>query len=170
MGVNEIGKALVIAPFKPSKTLDNLQREACACINYSDDVRVYAGCLTGRRAWEVRAAERIEGLRLADCLAHAEVEVIRVQDNELRPRFFCRLVHEAVHAPFQGFNRAQGAVIELAILVSRLDRLPQGKLEREIEYLKIAVDKTAGAREREAWGWLMAEVDKCRAGLKEASR
>ncbi|HKH21270.1 MAG TPA: DUF447 domain-containing protein, partial [Gammaproteobacteria bacterium] len=108
-------------------------------------------------------------LRLASCLAHAEVEVIRKDDNELRPKFFCRVVHEATHAPYHGFNRAQGAVIELAILVSRLGRLPQDKIEQEIKYLKIAVDKTAGPREWQAWEWLMAKVESWRNGAKEAS-
>jgi hypothetical protein len=159
MGIHLAEDALVIAPFKPSATLDNLMREPRACINYPDDVRVYAGCLTGRRDWPLCPADRINGLRLASCLAHAEVEVARVDNDQLRPRFFCRVLHEVTHAPFRGFNRAQGAVIELAILVSRLDRLPRDKVEREIEYLKIAVDKTAGPREREAWGWLMARVD-----------
>jgi hypothetical protein len=62
------------------------------------------------------------------------------------------------HAPAAGFNRAQAAVIELAILSSRLTMLPREKVEREIEYLTIAVEKTAGPREEEAWGWLMEKV------------
>jgi uncharacterized protein len=170
MGVHVVEDTLVIAPFRPSATLDNLLREPRACINYPDDVRVYAGCLTGRREWPVRAADRIDGLRLVDCLAHAEVEVKRTEDDGLRPRFHCRVVFEAMHAPFRGFNRAQAAVIELAILVSRLDRLPQEKVEREVEYLGIAVDKTAGPRERQAWEWLMTKVNTWRADHDEISQ
>jgi uncharacterized protein len=169
MGVHVTGNALVIAPFKPSATLDNLLREPHACINYPDDVRVYAGCLTGRRDWPVCAAERIDGWRLVDCLAHAEVEIEHREDDELRPRFRCRVIHEANHAPFRGFNRAQAAVVELAILVSRLGRVPREKVERDIEYLQIAVDKTAGAREREAWEWLMEKIDTWRAEFEETS-
>ena len=73
----------------------------------------------------------------------------------MRPRLVCRPVFEAAHAPFRGFNRAQAAVIEAAILVSRLHMLPAEKVDAEIGYLRIAVDKTAGPRELEAWGWLM---------------
>ena len=62
------------------------------------------------------------------------------------------------HAPFEGLNRAKAAVIEAAILVSRLDFLPRDKIEREIEYLKAALEKTAGAAEQEAWGWLMEKI------------
>ncbi|MGI9303050.1 MAG: DUF447 domain-containing protein, partial [Gammaproteobacteria bacterium] len=158
MGVHERGEDLVIAPFKPSTTLENLLRENCATVNYTDDVRVFAGCLTGRRDWPVRTTDVIDGLRLSDCLAHAELRVKAHEDDALRPRFICEVVHETQHAPFHGFNRAQAAVVEAAILVSRLQMLPQDKIEREIEYLTSAVDKTAGAREREAWEWLIRTI------------
>ena len=71
-----------------------------------------------------------------------------------------RKAWSATHAPFVGFNRAQAAVIEAAILASRLHLLPRGKVESEIAYLEIAVTKTAAAAELEAWGWL---IDKIRA-------
>ena len=158
MGVWADGDARVLAPFAPSTTLDNLRRERCAAINRTDDVRVFAGSLCGRRDWPLCDAERLPVQRLADALSHAEVEVAEIVEDGVRPRFVCNVVHEANHAPFAGFNRAQAAVIELSILVSRLDRLPSDKVEREIEYLKIAVDKTAGEREREAWDWLMDKV------------
>jgi hypothetical protein len=49
-------------------------------------------------------------------------------------------------------------VVEAAILVSRLHMLPSEKIEREIGYLQIAIDKTAGPRERQAWDWLMQRI------------
>ena len=58
------------------------------------------------------------------------------------------------HRSFLGFNRAQAAVIEGAILISRLERLPREKIDREMAYLAIAIEKTAGPLEREAWQWL----------------
>jgi hypothetical protein len=36
--------------------------------------------------------------------------------------------------------------------------LPPEKIEREIAYLRIAIDKTAGRRERQAWNWLMEKI------------
>jgi uncharacterized protein len=150
---------LVIAPFHPSTTLDNLRRHPFACVGYTTDVRVFAGCVTRRRRdWPVVAAERCRGWRLADALAHSEVEVAEVVEDATRPRFRCRAVHEAAHGPFLGFNRAQGAVVEAAILVTRLHMLPRDKVERELGYLAIAIAKTAGAAELEAWGWLMEAV------------
>ena len=68
------------------------------------------------------------------------------------------MVYRASHAPFEGFNRAQAAVVEAAILVSRLDLLPREKIEQEMAYLANAVRKTAGPSEQQAWDWLVERV------------
>lgn len=162
MGIREEGEHLLLAPFRPSQSLDNMLRERCAVINYTDDVRIIAGCLTGRWQWPLCPANSIVGARLKDTLAHTEVLVERVEDDELRPRLLCRPVHQEQHAPFRGFNRAQAAVLEAAILVSRLPMLPWQKIQSEIEYLTIAVEKTAGPQERQAWEWLMEAVTQYR--------
>lgn len=158
MGVRERGDEVLIAPFKPSGTLDNLLREGQAVVNLTDDVRVYAGCLTGRYGWPLVEADRVDGVRLASVLAHEEVVVDRVEDDDTRPRLYCRVVHAVTHRPFRGFNRAQAAVLELAILVSRLHMLPEERVQQEMAYLRTAMEKTAGPREREAWGWLEERV------------
>jgi hypothetical protein len=149
----------VIAPFRPSVTLDNLAAVPFAVASYTDDVRVFAGCLTGRKDWPTVAVDGCPVPRIEAALAHSVLQVVTVQDDGVRPRHFCRVVEERTHAPFTGFNRAKAAVLELAILVSRLDMLPREKIEAEIAYLTIAIEKTAGPDEREAWSWLMQRVD-----------
>lgn len=159
LGVIEEPPWLVIAPFQPSTTLENLRRHPFACISYTTDARIFAGCVTRRRRqWPVVRAERVDGWRLAAALAHSEVEVVDVVEDGQRPRFRCRELHEAVHGPFRGLNRAQAACLEAAILVSRLPMLPREKVEREMGYLEIAIGKTAGEAEREAWAWLREAV------------
>jgi hypothetical protein len=37
--------------------------------------------------------------------------------------------------------------------------LPREKIERELGYLQIAVEKTAGAREHEAWRLLVEKIE-----------
>jgi hypothetical protein len=159
MGIHVDDKHLIILPFKPSTTLANLLTSHVAVINYCNDVRVFAGCLTGRRDWAVTAAEKINGRVLVNTLAHSEVELIRVEDDAVRPKLFCQRVHSVNHAPFQGFNRAQAAVLEAAILLSRLKWLPLTKIEVELDYLRIGLEKTAGDAELEAWGWIMAAIN-----------
>lgn len=158
LGLIADGEGWIIAPFSPSTTLDNLRMVPFAVANYTDDVRVFAGCLTGRRDWPTTVSEVVQVPRLAGALAHAELAVARVTEDAQRPRFHCRVVYPETHAPFSGFNRAQAAVVEAAILVSRLHLLPREKIEAEIAYLQIAVSKTAGAAEEQAWGWLMDKI------------
>lgn len=158
LGLIVEGDDWIIAPFRPSTTLDNLIAVPFATASHTDDVRVFAGCLTGRRDWPTVASDEVPVPRLAGALAHAELAVAEMRDDPQRPRFRCRVVRLASHAPFQGFNRAKSAVLEAAILVSRLDRLPRERIERELAYLQSAVDKTAGPTEAEAWGWLMDKV------------
>lgn len=157
-GVTVERDALVIAPYRPSTTLDNLEATGCAVVNLTDDVRVFAGCLTGRPDWPTRPAVAVRGAVLEGALTHREVEVIGRDDDPERPRFHCRVVHEETHGPFPGPNRAQGAVVEAAILVSRLHLLPLERIEREVAYLENAVRKTGGPREWEAWDWLMDRI------------
>lgn len=164
LGVTPRGECLVLAPFTPSRTQDNLRVRRSAVINYTTDVRVFAGTLTGRHQWPVTSARAIEGVRLRDTLAHEELEVIEIEEDSVRPRFLCRTIHAESHAPFRGLNRAQAAVLEAAILVSRLNRLPAEKVDAELAYLRISLDKTAGPHEREAWEWLMEAVDAYRRG------
>jgi len=91
---------------------------------------------------------------------------VRIEEDPVRPKLFCKAIHTVNHAPFQGFNRAQYSVLEAAILISRLDRLPLEKITAELDYLRIGLEKTAGIRELEAWNWLMAIIEKHTAEIK----
>ena len=158
-GVQYQGNMVVISPFRPSATLDNVLATKCAVINLTDDVRVFAGALTGRQAWQLKPAISIQGFVLDDALAHRELTLVEVIDDAIRPTLYFETVHQVNHQPFQGYNRAQAAVIELAVLASRLHRLPMEKITAEMQYLQIAVDKTAGERELQAWDWLCEKIE-----------
>jgi len=155
-----IGEAdgYVLAPFRPSPTIANLEANPCFAASSPRDIRVIAGAVTGRREWPTVACAAIAGRRLADSFGHAEFAVASVDDHETRPRFRGRMVHSAAHAPFIGYNRAQAAVLEAAILSTRLHMLEPDKVLTEMAYLAIAIAKTAGPREREAWGWIEDKV------------
>lgn len=159
LGYREDAGLILLAPFIPSRTLDNLRRHPEAVLNFTTDVRIIAGALTGRRGWPTVPSTVVGVPRVAGALAHQELRVVRTEEDELRPRFWCAPVHLATHAPFTGFNRAQSAVLELAILVSRLDWLDPDAVAREMALHAGAVDKTAGPAEREAWAWLVDAVE-----------
>lgn len=158
MGYRLEGDNVVLAPFVPSTTLDNLRRERAAVLNFTDDVSVIAGCLTGRRDWPTVATAVIPGCRLANSLAHREMSVVRCDEDDSRPTFYLATEFEQMHASFKGFNRAQAAVVEAAILLTRLDWLAPTKVAHEIGYLNIAIGKTAGPVEQLAWDWITVAI------------
>ncbi len=158
MGARYADERVVLMPFKPSRTLGNIIVSGHAVLNLTTDVRVFAGCVTGRGDWPTLATERIPGQRLVGALAHVELRLLRQEDDPQRPVLHMARVWERSHATFRGFNRAQAAVIEGAVLVSRLHMLSPEKVDSEMAYLQIAIEKTAGIKEREAWGWLAEAI------------
>jgi len=159
MGVWEEDGLVTLAPFRPSRTLDNVLACGVAVVNACDDVRVFAGCLTGRHDWPLVAGSTAGTVRLADAVSHEELELVRVEEDAQRPRLRCRVLQTQAHRPFIDFNRARAAVLECAILASRLHMLPADKIRNELAYLTISIDKTAGPPEREAWCWLREKID-----------
>ncbi|MBM3552133.1 MAG: DUF447 family protein [Alphaproteobacteria bacterium] len=159
LGLIEEDDYWIAAPFRPSSTLFNLAQHPKLTASFTDDARIFAGLVVGRRNWPLTDIEGWPAPRLSAALAHAQLVVIRVEEHESRPRFFCRVKRIESHRPFLGMNRARAAVLEAAILATRLDMLSPEKIESEIAYLQIAIDKTAGEAEREAWEMVIAKIE-----------
>ena len=169
-GLIREGEDWVLAPFRPSPTILNLEANPVFAASSPSDVRVIAGAVTGRRDWATLPCDRIPGRRLAESFGHAEFEVISVEDDATRPRYRARMVHSASHMPFFGYNRAQGAVLEAAILSTRLHMLEPDKILTEMRYHAIAISKTAGPAEREAWDWIEGQGRRCPRARRAGSR
>lgn len=165
MGARYRGDRVLIAPFRPSTTLANIEAGGTAVLNLLTDVRVFAGCVTGRRDWPTVPLDRPEGfagVRLAAALGHAALRLVSIEGDAERPLLTLVRVDERQHAPFAGLNRAQAAVVEGAVLVSRLRMLPAERIDAEFRYLQIAIDRTAGPAEQQAFGWLREAIAKHR--------
>ena len=168
MGIRFIDKQVVISPFKPSTTLNNITENNIATINFIDDVRVFAGIVSRhKKDWELSARTDLEivpNLTLTNTFYN--VVVNEYQEDDKRPNIICDIKNSAIIKPFLGFNRAQFSVIEAAVLLSRLGMISMDKIDREIEYLKIGIDKTAGPHELEAWGWIQDKILSYKKDLK----
>ncbi len=57
----------IIAPFRPSTTLDNLRATPFAVASFTDDVLVFAGCLTGNKDWPTRPCDPCPRRRAGRC-------------------------------------------------------------------------------------------------------
>ena len=81
-----------------------------------------------------------------------------VDDSAERLRLEARVVMEHEQRQFTGFNRAAHAVVEAAILVTRLHLLDEQEIRRRLTDLAVLVEKTGGRREREAFELLAARA------------
>jgi len=159
MGVSQKADFVVLKPFKPSKTLDNILTQKIAIMNIVTDVRVFAGAVTGRSNFNLVALPDGKGFFLKDALSYMTLSLAEIHDDEIRSTLYMNKVNVIHLSSFKGFNRAQAAIIEASVLMSRLDLLSQDKIKQEIRYLEIAIRKTAGKKEIQAWEWLMEKYE-----------
>jgi len=150
MGIRRQDDLVIIAPFRPSATLDSLLHARCAALNFTDDVRVFAGCLTGRYEWPTVPARRVACNRLADAgfpvLNHTVLLRGVNDDAELLGRLFRGLVRLRVRPyyllqadPVQGTGHLR---TPLQTGIDILERL-QGRLSG-IALPKLIVDTPGG--------------------------
>ena len=159
LGVYIDDKILKLKPFKPSKSLENILRNESGVINYVDDVRIFASCITNKEIQiNFKKVSKIDCSRIEKAISHTEFIVKDIKDDNQRPTIICEPINEETHKMFYGFNRAKSAIIELCILASRLGIIEDSKIKKEISYLKIAIEKTAGENELEAWNWLIEYI------------
>jgi hypothetical protein len=78
-----------------------------------------------------------------------------LDDRAERTTIVIESVAEGDLAPLFGLNRAKHAVVEAAILATRLDFLPTADVLAEYRRLAVPVDKTGGPDERLAFGLLV---------------
>jgi len=154
--VEETMSTLILRPFPTSTTSQNLRRTGQGVFHVTDDVLLIAQAAVGTvdPFPELRPAPEIEGWILQDsCRWYA----FRVRDwdvQELRDRVLAEVVAQGRQRDFFGFNRAKHAVLEAAILATRLHLLEPAQIRAELARLAIPVEKTAGPRERQAFAYL----------------
>ena len=148
--------SLFLRPFQPSTTFSNLAATRCGVFHVVDRVEIIARAAIGRLSElpAVEPAAKIDGFVLKDCCRWFEFTVDSVDASDARSRMPSSIVHRGERRPFFGFNRARHAVLEAAILATRLHLLsPQHVLDM-ISLLEPAVEKTCGTEEKSAFAML----------------
>ena len=151
--VDEAFSKLVLRPFRTSRTYENLKRRPYGVFHVVDDVLLLARAAIGDLPDppEHFAAHKVPGRVLASACRWYEFEVDSCDDREERTRIEAHVVHSGRLRDVFGFNRAKHAVLEAAILATRLHLVPRAQIAADFERLRILVDKTAGPQEREAF-------------------
>lgn len=163
-GIKKKKDLIVISPYLPSRTHENLLNNEYASINYADDIGLFVNCFLNKNKFKFKKCNLIKGFFLSEALSHQEVKVIDYKKNNLRPSFYCKIVYFKNHAPFLGLNRARHALLEACILASRIKILKKEKILNELNYLSIAVEKTSGKKEISLWNdmknFIMKGIDR----------
>lgn len=151
---------LTLRPYRTSTTYRNLKRSGQGVFHVTDDVELFARAAIG--ALETRPAllpaTGVEGVILADACRWYAFRVTGLDDRQERTTIECHVVDRGWLRDFLGFNRAKHAVLEAAILATRIGLLPPRQIQEDYQRLKILVEKTAGAQERRAFELLEAYV------------
>lgn len=151
----------VLRPFPTSRTAGHLLRSRAGVFHITDDVLLVAQVVAGRLAAPppARRAAVVTGFVLEDACRAWEFEIDSIDDSGQRLVLDARIVAEHVGRPFLGFQRAAHAVVEAAIVVTRLHLLEREAVRRQFADLAVLVEKTGGRREREAFALLASLVD-----------
>jgi uncharacterized protein len=149
-------RQFVLRPYQTSRTYTNLKRAPQGVLHVTDDVDMLARAAVDQLSPlpKLVKARKVEGVVIADACRWYEFRVASLDDRAPRTTIACNVVATGRIRDFFGFNRAKHAVVEAAILASRLDFLPPHEICAEFRRLAVLVDKTAGDQERRAFQFL----------------
>lgn len=155
-------RQLVLRPFCTSATLANLRRKGEGVFHVTDDVELLAETAVGspRQPPRLTPAPEIDGAILADACRWYAFRVESIDEREERAVLVANVVARGALRDFLGFNRAKHAVVEAAILASRVAILPTADILTKFHDLQPLVDKTGGDTERRAFAMLRQFVER----------
>lgn len=168
--VDESLQSWTLKPFQTSESFSNMHRSGRCIFHVVDDALLLAQAVLGLADDRPSQFDSSVGYVLDDaCHWYA----LSLEDWDLsQPRASVRGIITAhqVHRAFWGWNRAKHAVLEAAILISRKHLLEPHVLDAEFERLSIAIEKTAGDRERKAFALLRSQFPQIASNPEDEGR
>jgi hypothetical protein len=151
---------LTLRPFRTSVTYSNLKRARQGVLHVTDDVELLARAAVGRLELmpHLLPAESIEGVILADACRWYAFRVESIDDRDERTNIVAKVVDQGRLRDFFGLNRGKHAVVEAAILATRLSFLDASHVRSEMDRLAVLVEKTGGHQERRAFEFLRDHI------------
>jgi hypothetical protein len=161
---------LVLKPYRDSTTYKNLKRTSQGVFHVTDDVMLLAQAAVGtlNPLPPLIKAEKIDGMILAGACRWYAFHVSSLDDTSERTEIVAKVVDHGRLRDFFGFNRAKHAVVEAAILATRVALLPPEQIFAQFETLRILVEKTGGEQEHAAFAYLTDYVRRALGDLQSA--
>ncbi len=153
---------LILKPFQGSRTSSLLISQPEGVFHLTDNVLLFAQAVTGvpYNRPQTRPADSVNGWILEDACEAFEFRIEQADTTGERCRLHARIQKSHLIRPFRGFNRAAHAVIEAAILFSRLHLLDAEEVQSQLATLQSLVTKTAGEQERQAFDLILDQTEK----------
>ncbi len=148
--VDEPITQFVFRPYRTSTTYQNLKRTSHGVFHVTDDVMLFAQAALG----QPDPLPVLDGLILTDACRWYAFQIESLDDSHERTHIVAKTVDSGRNRDFFGFNRAKHAVLEAAILATRVHLLPAAEILAELERLKSPVEKTASSSEKKAFAFL----------------
>jgi hypothetical protein len=159
--------SLVLRPFRTSQTYANLKTHGEGVFHVTDDVLLLARSAVGALdpLPPLFPATVIQGQVLTDACRYYEFRVLRCDERAERVTMNVAIVHTGRLRDFFGLNRAMHAVVEAAILATRVALLPAAEIATEFARLAPLIEKTGGEREHDAFAFLTDYIQHARERL-----
>jgi hypothetical protein len=147
---------LELRPYQTSTTYKNLKRTGQGVFHVTDDVELLAHAAVGKvePVPKMIAADAVKGWILADCCRWYAFKVAELDDSRPRTQIIANVVDRGHRRDFFGLNRAKHAVVEAAILATRVQLLPIEQIMEDFSRLRPLIEKTGGEAERRAFEFL----------------
>lgn len=160
MGVTIGNGEIVIRPYTDSATCRNLAATGAAVVNLTDAIRLFAESAVSNPQFPTFAAESVKGVVLADACSYYECRVADADTTSERATFHCTILKKGILREFIGFNRARNAILEAAILATRVRFLGVTQVCEEYHRLAEIVQKTGGEQEVQTMQYLQDYVER----------
>lgn len=153
-------QSLLLRPFQPSTTFSNLSITRCGVFHVVDSAELIVRSVVGALQQEpmTSAAETIDGRVLTDCCRWFEFSVDSIDDSAARSQMPSSIVYRGERRSFRGFNRANHALLEAAIIATRTHLMTWQQITDAFRYLEPAVQKTGDQEHRDLFQLLYQYV------------
>ncbi|MEZ6137994.1 MAG: DUF447 family protein [Pirellulaceae bacterium] len=147
-----------LRPFQSSMTFAMLRARPTCIFHVVDDVLPVAQAALGLPVELEFQAHPTSGWIIASACHWYQLAIQQWNVSAPRSEAQAIVTNQGTLRPFWGWNRAKHAVLEAAILATRVHLLQREVLQSDLARLSSAVDKTAGPRERQAWDLVVAYI------------
>ena len=151
MGVVWGEEELTVRPFRQSRTCHNLLATGHGVANLTDNALAFVQSGLYHAMLPHFPATTVPGVVLQDACSWRELAVVSVAGTAERAEVRCRVVDKGWRRDFLGFNRARSAIIEAAILATRLHLYDPVTVAEALDRYEAIVEKTGDGIEMTAF-------------------